>query len=226
MNPRAGGPSPWTDEFLYAAKLDALSNVPIQVWSTKSLTSRWEGPVAVCPEADLIESDQMLSGSIVNTLSFPLRNCMLVYHKSVYELGDIEAGRSVRVTPTSKRSELKTLLTGQRTVRGEGDKWQYETTPYDQASTDLGYILRMMSFHEDVGGERYTRLSNCYQDFVDFSALLKADRAILMTQTPLAADKGHQGAELLRDGKPLAAENEQHGTIYRFVFPVKKGQLP
>ena len=77
-----------------------------------------------------------------------------------------------------------------------------EATPYDQASTDLGYILRMMMFYEAAGGQRYTRLWNDYQDFVDLSGLLKADRAILVAQTPVPAEEGHQGAELLRDGKP------------------------
>jgi hypothetical protein len=227
MNPHAAGPSPWTDQFQYSPNLDALLNVPIQVWSTKSLTARWEGPTAVCPNADLIETDQqILTGVVTNTLPFTLRKCILACRGSVYEIGDVLPGKSVVLGPTSKRSELKTLLTGQRTVRGEGDKLAYETTPYDQSSTELAYMMRIMMFYEAAGGSRYTRLSNNYQSFVDLSDLLKADRAILVAQTPLPAGEGHQGGVLLRDGKPLAAGKDQHGTIYRFVFPVKKGQTP
>ena len=44
MNPHASGPSLWTEQFRYATDLDALFGVPIQVWSTKSLTARWEAP--------------------------------------------------------------------------------------------------------------------------------------------------------------------------------------
>ena len=226
MNPHASGPSLWTDQFQYATDLDELFGVPIQVWSTKSLTARWEGPAPACPAAELIEADQVLSGSIANTLPFPLHNCILAYRGSVYDLGPLAPGQSARLGPTSKRSELKTMLTGQRTVLTEGEKWQNETTPYDQSSTDLAYILRIMMFYEKAGGRQYTRLWNNYQDFVDLSPLLKADRAILVAQTPTPANEGHQGAELLRDGKPLAGGKDQHGTIYRFVFPVKTGKLP
>jgi hypothetical protein len=222
MNPHAGGGLLWTDQFLYAKDLDELRGVPIQVWSTKSLTARWEGATTACPVADLTEADPVVVGTITNTLPFPLRNCILAYRGSAYDVGTLAAGQAFRLEPTAKRSELKTLLTGQRQVRVEGEKWQNETTPYDQSSTDLAYILRMMMFHEAAGGRRYTRLWNDYQDFVDLSELLKADRAILVAQTPIAASEGHQGGELLRDGRPLTSSKDQHETIYRFVFPVKK----
>jgi hypothetical protein len=222
MNARAGGPALWIDQFQYAPDLDAMSGVPIQVWSTKSLTARWEGPSAVCPAADLSEADPVIVGSITNTLPFPLQNCILAYRSSAYEIGTIAAGQSVRLGPTTKRSELKTLLTGQRHVRVDGDKWQNEATPYEQSSTDLAHILRMMMFYEAAGGRHYTRLWNDYQNFVDLSELLKAGRAILVAQTPTPASEGHQGAELLRGGRSLAGSQDQHGTIYRFVFPVKR----
>jgi hypothetical protein len=226
MNPHAGGTMLWNSQFRYASELDGLFDVPIQVWSTKSLTARWEGPIAACPTADLTEADPVVVGTITNTLPFPLRNCILAYHGSVYEIGTLAAGQSTRLEPTAKRSELKTLLTGQKHVLVEGEKWQNEATPYDQASTDIPYILRMMMFHEAAGGRRYTRLLNGYQDFVDLSSLLKADRAILVAQAPMPASEGHQGAELLRDGRPLARPQDQHETIYRIVFPVKKEHSP
>jgi hypothetical protein len=222
MNARAGGTGLWTDQFQYAPTLDAMSGVPIQVWSTKSLTARWEGPCSVCPAANLSEAEPVIVGSIENTLPFPLENCLLVYRTSAYEIGTIPAGKSVPLGPTTKRSELKTLLTGQRHVRVDGDKWQNEATPYEQSSTDVAHIVRMMMFHEASGGRHYTRLWNDYQSFVDLSELLKAGRAILVAQTPTPASQGHQGAELLRDGRPLASPQDQHGTIYRFVFPVKR----
>jgi hypothetical protein len=224
MNPHANGPLLWTEQFRYASDLDGLFGVPIQVWSTKSLTARWEGPNTACPEADLSETDQVLSGSITNTLSFPLRRCILACGGSVYELGDLQPNQAERIGPTSKRSELKTLLTHQTAVlREEGTTSQYEAAPYDPASTDLAYILQSMMFYEAAGGRSYTRLWNSYQNFVDLSQLLKADRAILVALKPTPVAEGHQGAELLRDGKPLGRQ-QQHETIYRFVFPVKRGQ--
>jgi hypothetical protein len=77
----------------------------------------------------------------------------------------------------------------------------------------------MMMFYDAAGGRRYTGLWNDYQNFVDLSTLLKADRAILVAQSPA---KKQDGATLLRDDQPLGGAQNKHITIYRFVFPVKR----
>jgi len=136
---------------------------------------------------------------------------------SLYELGTLAPGQSVRLGPTVRRSELKTFLT--RTVFSEGANFSQQGTPYSQSSTEPAYILQRMMFYEAAGGRHYTHLSNSYQEFVDLSNLLKTGRAILVAQTPAPAAEGHEGAELLGDGKPLAGRQDQHGTIYRFIFP-------
>ena len=52
MNPRAATPTLWTEDFLYAKGLNALLGMPIQIWSSKSLTTRWEAAAASCPTAE------------------------------------------------------------------------------------------------------------------------------------------------------------------------------
>ncbi len=179
------------------------------------------------PPAELVEAGQMLSGSITNTLACPLRNCILAHGVLVYELGTIGPGETARVGPTNKRSELKTLLTGRRFVANEGvgvteQKFHEEATPYDQSSAELPYILRTMMFYGAAGGYRYTGLWNAYQDFVDFSSLLKTDCAILVAEGPdLPGDDCH-GSRLFRDGQAISGLQDRHFTMYRFVFPVKK----
>jgi hypothetical protein len=222
MNPRTSGPLLWTEQFRYAADLDALFDVPIQVWSTKSLTARWEAPSDGCPAAELAETDQVLAGSITNTLPFTLRGCILAHGRYVYDLGTLAPGESASLGQAARRSELRTLLTGRRHFFAEGGKTLEEVTPYDQSSTDLAYILRTMMFYEAAGGRCYTGLWNAYQGFVDLSTLLKADRAILVAQRSDTSGEDSQGAELRRDGRPLNSSQDQHSTIYRFVFPIKK----
>jgi hypothetical protein len=216
MNGRASGPSMWHDQFQYAADLEALADVPIQVWSTKSLTARWDAPAAACPVVELTEGDRVLLGSITNTFPFPLRDCILAHGSSVYELGDLLPGQPKRLGPTVKRTELKTFLT--RVAFNESP------SPYEQSNRDPAYVLRAMMFYQAAGGRRYTRLWNNYQDFVDLSDLLKTGRAILVAQKPVLAAEGHEGAELLRDGTPLTGRRDQHDTIYRFILPVKSGK--
>ena len=226
MNPRAGGSLVWTEEFRYAPSLDAMFDVPIQVWSTKSLTARWSAANVDVPPSDLVDIGQVVSGTITNPLNFPLRDCILAHGQLVYQIGTIGPGEAVRVGPLMQRSELKTLLTGKKMVDPNAsdsiaDKYRQEITAYDPSRTDVPYILRMMMFYGAAGGRRYTRLWNSYQDFVDLSDLLKADRAILVGQGPDSS--GNNGAaELLRDGRPLAAPQGNRVTIYRFVFPIKK----
>ncbi|MFZ1934739.1 MAG: hypothetical protein WCB27_12085 [Thermoguttaceae bacterium] len=207
MNPHAGGGTMlWTEQFRYATDLDALDDVPVQVWSTKSLTARWSAAGAVFPAAELTESDHILSGSISNTFPFPLSDCVLAYGSSAYELGTLSPGQSQRLGPTVRRMELKTFLT---------------RTAYSTSSQDPGSILQEMMFYQASGGRHYAHLWNSYQEFVDLSELLKTGRAILVTTTPLPAAEGHEGAQLLTSGKPLGGRQDQHETMYRFIFPVK-----
>ncbi len=223
MNPRAGDPTLWTQPYSFSPNLNAMRDVPIQVWSTKSFTARWNASTSMFPQAELTDENQLLTGTVTNTLDFPLEQCILAYGRSVYELGTIAPGESARLGAMTKRSELKTLLTGRKVVFVEtGDKYRQETTPYDQSSTDIPYILRTMMFFEAAGGRRYTGLWNAYQGFVDLSTLLKTDRAILVTQGPSGGAEKSRGAVLLRDNRPLGDAQDKHITMYRFVFPVKK----
>ncbi len=223
MNPRTGDPAVGTEPYDFSQKLDAMRGVPIQKWATKSFTSRWNGTGAAAFTSDLTDQDQLLSGTLTNVLAIPLEHCVLAYGRSAYDLGAIGPGESVQVGLATRRSELKTLLTGRRVVVSEGgDKFRQEATPYDQASTDAAYILRMMMFYEEAGGRRYTRLANDYQAFVDLGALLKAGRAILVAQVPRAAQEKAAGAALLCNGRPLPDGATEQVILYRVVFPVKK----
>jgi len=222
MNPKATDATLWKGHYDFSQNLDALLGVPIQVWATKSLTARWTAHSDTYPEANLRQEDRLPNGTITNTLDFALLDCLLVYGKWVYKLGTLEPGQAVRVGPVVRRSELKTLLTGRKMVfHKEDDKLRQQTTPYDQGSLDVPHILRTMAFFNAAGGRRYTGLSNRYQAFVDFSRLLETNRAVLYALAPSDSPQApHHGAQLVRDGRPVAGPNDQHVTIYRFVYPV------
>jgi hypothetical protein len=226
MSARAGAIIPqWSQPYRFAANLDAVSDMPIQVGSTKSITARWISSTDAFPNADLTDENELLSGSVTNTLGIPLEQCILAFGRSVYDLGTIAPNESVRIDAMSKRSELKTLLTGKRVVQvASGDKYRHETTPYDQSSTDLAYVLRMMMFHDAAGGRRYTGLLNDYQGFVDLSLLLKTNRAILVAQGASQGDAPRCGSQVLNHDERIESPRDRHLTVYRFVFPVKKGK--
>jgi len=218
MNPRTADPMVWKEPYDFSPDLSQISDMPLSIWSSKSLTARWTAQGHACPRADLVDDGVVLNAIVVNTLDFPLSRCLLAYDRWVYDLGELKPGIPATIGPTSRRSELKTVLTGRRRIAegGEG-AFRQVSTPYDKSSTDAAYILRIMMFYDAAGGRPYTGLSNGYQRFVDLSGLLKTDRAILVGE----AGSNRPAAELLRDGKPLAAEDDRHETFYRFVLPVK-----
>ncbi|MGA2032667.1 MAG: hypothetical protein ABSG68_10445 [Thermoguttaceae bacterium] len=223
MSPRAASPGLWSGQYAFTPDLDLMARVPIQVWSTKSFTGRWS---AAAPsgyvDAALADEDRVPVGSITNKLSFPLRRCLLAYDHWAYELGTLAPGQSTRLSSTTRRTELRTLLTGRKFIFDDKDKlnkFHQEATPFDRSSTDVAYILRAMMFFQAAGGRRYTRLANDYQGFVDFSGLLKTHRAVLIAYPEPQPDT-RLGAELLRDGAAIRGPDDQHTTVYRFVLPV------
>ncbi len=223
MNPRTAAPAVWTEPYDFSAALDRMTRVPLQMWSTKSFTARWTGSTRTLPQAELSEEDQSLVGAVTNTLHFPLEHCFLAYGGFVYQLGTLGPGESAAISTMTRRSELKTLLTGWKVVFVKrGEDFKQEATPYDLSSTDVPYILRTMMFYEAAGGRSYTSLWNDYQQFVDLTTLLKTDRAILVAEGPSEPQQNSPGATFLSGGRPIGGLHRHHTTMYRFVFPVKK----
>jgi len=220
MNPKAAEPAVWQQPYDVPAELDAMHGVPIPVWSTKSFTARWQSRGAVLLKADLRWEDQLPSGTIRNGYPFALADCLLAAGRWAYELGTLAPGQSVRIDSRSKRRSLKALLTGQRLVLLADNKPRQTATPYDRASLDLKYILRMMMFYEAAGGRLYTGLEHQYQQFVDLSGLLRTDRAVLVAYP----SQEISGGRLLCGGKPLVPPPERRVTVCRFVLPVRSAE--
>jgi len=227
MDPHGGGGSflsrpygIWPDADAKPPEASAMERVPIQVWATKSFTGRWHEDAENVPHAELSVEQQDLLGSVTNPYEFSLENCLIAYDRWVYKLGTIAPGKTCDLSTRPERVDLKNFLTGFH--MGEGKDAAAQVTTFEMYNRDPSYILRAMMFYEAAGGWKYAHLSNDYQSFVDLSDLLRAGRAILWADAVRNANATKQGAILLRDGKPLARNQDRHDVIYRFVFPVKK----
>jgi hypothetical protein len=234
MDPQTTDTVGWNSGYEFSPDLAAVRGLPIRVWSSRSLTARWNERVpAAGLESDLAEEEQLLVGTITNNLKFPLTKCVLAYDRWAYELETLRPGQSVALAAMA-RSELQTRWTGLKLVMESGtggrgperSGFREEAAVYDRTSTDALYVLRMMMFFEAAGGQRYTGLTNDYQRFVDLSDLLKTGRAILVAEAPdgeVEGSRSRGGAELCRDGQSIAqGPNDRHAVLYRFVLPVKK----
>jgi hypothetical protein len=215
----------WPDSNLMPPGANLVEGVPIQVWSTKSFTGRWQTVAEVVPKADLSEEQQDLIGSITNPYDFPLENCLVAHRQWAYELGTIEPGKTMQLDTNLKRTDLNHYLTGYRMIKENKNIQRQEaaeTTPFEIYKRDTSYILRTMMFYGAAGGRNYTHLANDYQSFVDLSNLLKTGRAILVADAVQNANETKQGAILFRKDTSLAHKGDSHTVIYRFVFPVKR----
>jgi hypothetical protein len=236
MDRPAFDPEPWTEGYAFSPELDAMRGVPLPIWSTKSLTARWAARTKGYLKAELVEEGQVPVGTITNTLQVPLSKCLLIFGRHAYtvttrdnlenpgRLGTLRPGESTHIDARTWRTELKTLLTGRRLVNE-----RQVSTPYDQSSVELPYILQAMMFFKAAGGRGYSGLGNAYQGFVDLTDLLTTNRAVLVAQGPGGPGQPGQGADLLckdRDDEPVRVAEDKHLTVYRFVFPVKTGAAP
>jgi len=221
MDPRAAEPSIWRSRYDFSVGLDAMSGVPVQVSSTKSLTGRWEARAGSEMESRLREDERLPVGTITNRLGLPLSECLLAYGSHAYELGELAPGESIEVGPLLRLREFKSLLTDRLLVFDEEkEDYHTEATPYDRGSTDAAYILRAMMFFEAAGGKSYTGLSNRYQGFVDLTDALKTDRAVLIGRARTGSPP--HGATLWCNGAPMPESQVRRTTYYRFVLPVEK----
>ena len=219
MSPHAQGPPLWTDAYRFTPDLNAMRETPIQAWSTKSFTARWQATAPKTLAAELAAVDGAAVGTVRNLLDVALTDCMLAYGTWAYPLGDLAPGQAVALTADAPRSELRTSLTGRRYVQDERAVRQV-TAPYDRGSVDLEYILGTMLFYEAAGGSRYTGLANAYQPFVDMSYLLKTDRAILVARVEREGEP-HRASAVVRGGEPIAGSDDRIVSLYRFVLPIE-----
>lgn len=211
MGAPTGGVSLFPGAYTFSPSLDALLGMPIAVWSTKGVTSRWSGEATSPILAELVDQgDKLLAGTLQSRLDEPLTDCVLVYDRWAYPIGTLDARTRISV---EKKLDPQTVETYFKHISLFNE--QDATSTYDPSTLQVERIVEAMMFHEHLGGGDYTRLSNQYQQFVDLSALLRCGRAILVGRGPTA------GGQLLRDDKePLKNAGDRRWTFYRFVFPV------
>ena len=206
-----GDTLPLNEPYDFSTDLSELEKMPIQVWSTKSLTARWQAEAPTPIACNLQEeADGLLRGEITNELDIDLKNARLFYDRWVYQIPTLSAGSTLIVGQDVKPVTSRTLLTQLRIVAA-----QEISAAYDSQSKDVSRILEMIMFHDLSGGDQYTaNLKNRYQGFVDLSGHAKLHRAVLVARVPA------EGSKLLRSGKSITIDEDHHWVYYRFILPV------
>ncbi len=203
-----------------------FDNLPILQWSTRTARADWEGTLGQPLAVSRLQSSgfNKVQGSLVHTLPGPLHNVLLVVGGWAYFPGN-DRGTVMPGVPwqpagaQSQQRDLRALLTGERRTRVER-KGQVEgdvvrsSRAYDPTSQDPHDLWRMISFHEAVGGDRYTGLSNSLLADLEMTGLVQSGRGVLIgeLEQPLS--------EVVVNQQTTPASRQF--TLVRLVIPVEQ----
>ena len=203
----------FSSRYEFSPRLMEIDGLPVQVWSTKSLTARWDGKAQTGIEAELTPTDDLVVGRITNTWDAALHDCRLLYGTWAWRLGELEPNQSIEIDDQLAPRKLRTLMRDNFELRDENMEAWERAAQIEQVSPQG--LAEFMMFAHALGGPKYTQLVNNYQGFVDLSHLLDDGRAILLCQT------SEPRSEFLRDGESMHRDGNRHWTMYRFVLEVE-----
>lgn len=228
---RSGGVAIGRAPYHLATDSSAVPDLPVAIWSSKCLAARWQlhdqDPVDSKLESTSAGS---LRGTFTHHLPGPLMDWFVAYRDRVYRpkaKGDAERPAlppnrefTLSAVTTDQRS-LSGLLTGETTVeraneKGRGKEYFVEQVQYDPLGREPLDLLRVLSFHDVVGGKRYTGLDNHALRDLDLSETLQLNRAVLFGVLEQPA------GQLQLNGQPT--EPELQRTVVRIVMPVAPAQ--
>jgi hypothetical protein len=171
---RSQTPGLFRRSYDYADEAKGLRGVPIQVWSMKTLTARWQAPLAgnrwpFRYELTMKRRDE-LDGTITSDLPRPLDDCWLVFQRTVYSLGTLEPGVPTAVPAEYQRLERSRFGRAGETLVVTSEGRQVPAVELDEP------VYRMMFQRANPSsGER-----NDYLAYVDQSWRMEFDEAILV----------------------------------------------
>lgn len=211
-----------------------LKDVPIMQWSSKGLVCDSSSSADGLVECNLkATATGSLTGTILHRFAQPIEDWMIVYQNRVYrQLKTKEDLHSIPLPPKQvwrveqpnvHQRELRPFLTGILTMAtpkygSRATDTIHQQSAYDPLSLDPLELIRIMTFHDDIGGERYTGLTNQLLDDQDLSHLVKLGRAILFGRI------NQPVARISQDGEDLKPDRES--SFVRLVLPVtRSGEL-
>ncbi len=207
----------------------SIDDLPLMQWSSKPLLAEFHDSAAGLVDSDLQSNGVgQLSGTITHRLPGPIEDWVLAFGNRIYRHKKTRedpqslplAPRQVlRVDqPNVYPRELRAFLTG-KTAAGRPQGSQAtdvasQFVSYDPLSRDPADVLRILTFHNEVGGIKYTGLTNRLLEKEDLSHLLRLGRAVLFGRLNAPV------ASLQLSGKEVAPDRET--TFVRIVLPVKR----
>lgn len=207
-----------------------IEGLPLMEWTSKSLQTDIHGAATSLVDSDLRSNGfGQLAGTITHRLPGAIEDWFLVYGNRVYRHKKnrddaatipLAAQQVFRIDqPNVFPRELRAFLTGrvatgtQKTGSQAADAAN-QFIAYDTMSRDPAGILRILTFHDEVGAAKYTGLTNRVLVSQDMSHLIRLGRAVLFGRLNASV------ATVRVDGAEVSPARDE--TFVRIILPVSK----
>jgi len=226
---RSGGIDTAQPGYQFRTDRTGIENLPIEIWSTGSLGSRWSAPLdtQLPVDAELVETGiNRIAGTIRHHFPGELTDWLIAYDSFAYFN---RAGGSQQSAPWATDQELNLSQASSILLRGrlltmiehlasaektrESGEAEMRREAYDPLNTDPTMIGLTASFYRLLGGENYTGLQNESLSRFDLSGHLQLHRAVLFGRLKLPA------THFTVNGKSLPVEEQS--VLVRVILPVK-----
>lgn len=200
----------------YLAEADdsvSLENLPIQIWSSRSMFGRsWATLDGEAPKPLTEISNQLLNGVIRNPTNIDLEDVYVFYGRWAWHFPKFPAGGVLSLSGKAGKNSDKVLRkTRVSDARDVSEVW-------DRESTDVDRIMEVTLFHESAGGRGYTNLIQRYQGFIDLSKHSQTQRAVLVGKSAEPVTQLQMTA--VGTDQPLQPKTK-HWTYVRLIYPVE-----
>jgi hypothetical protein len=233
---RSSGPGLFTRNYEFENDGQQLKGVPIQVWSMKTFTGRWQAPLD--PGKTLIthdlKADRMLvEGTLTSRLPYTLKHPQLIYGRATWRLDTLEPNQPVKVR-ASDSLQLKEL----------GPAWGSTITPMINArrygpygdttlaNASLAGLVRQMMYFDALKrhGDGQSLGTSEFVEYLDQSWRLEQPEAVLIgllddedgSSLDLNA-KGRPGTRL-KPFEPALRGTMRQTTVVRIYLPVRAAE--
>ena len=195
-----------------------IRRVPVPISGSKSLSGTWWAEVEFPCDSELaVNSNGLLTGSLVHSLDIELTECRVVFDGWTYPIrGAVAAGQRVDLDGVTPRNH-EYQLTRKRIVgsRDLGTEWE-------PASLEVPRILEMLMFHGAAGGKGYTKMTHRFQHRVDLSDHLRCGRAMLVGRAVKPGNLLVRNGEVREGRRGPALDRLSHPVSRRFATLIQK----
>jgi hypothetical protein len=209
--------------YRYGLELNSLEELPVLQSATKSLLTRWTAAAPARIEAQLVDDDGLVVGSLANQTGLSLGNARLFYGSWAYRLGTLNVGTRIEVGEELSPRKAKTIVTREALGDSGAIAAPVESRMFAAEKASSIEILNLMMFYETAGGFEFAHLPNRFQAYCDLSRQLDLGRAVLV------ADVTEADTQLVDTATGEAIGDHKHDAskvVYRFLLPVRKKGTP